>query len=212
MSIPDYNTPGYRIITGDEAGRRRQAIDALICAVRSVFPSAEEVVLPTIERASVYDGIGGDDALKRMTRFSDDSGRDLCLRPEGTNTCRLLARTVWKSRRDVVVFYEARCFRGERPQRGRWREFTQFGLEILNPRKPDDAAFLLTATVKAWADQRGLDFRDGATRGLGYYSGLGFEVHNPALGTASQVCGGGPYPEGVGCAWGVDRLAMETNE
>src|SRR3989304_2327738 len=70
-----------------------------------------------------------------MYIFPDKKGRQLCLRPEGTATCQLLARGPWKSKRDIFVWYETRCFRYERPQAGRYREFTQLGVEILNPTK-----------------------------------------------------------------------------
>lgn len=86
----------------------------------------------------------GPEILGQMYAFPDRKGRSLCLRPEGTATCQLLARGPWKDRRDVRIWYEARCWRYERPQAGRYREFTQIGVEILNPK--EDTSFLIHRT------------------------------------------------------------------
>ena len=45
-------------------------------------------------------------------------------------------------------------------------------------------------------------------RGLAYYTEDGFEISVPSLGAQKQVCGGGSYKEGVGFAFGVDRLML----
>ena len=96
----------------------------------------EEIVLPSLEPASIYTEKAGQEILGQMYTFPDKKGRTLCLRPEGTATCQILADTVWKSERNINLFYLTTCWRYERPQAGRYREFLQFGVEVLNPR-PD---------------------------------------------------------------------------
>jgi histidyl-tRNA synthetase len=49
---------------------------------------------------------------------------------------------------------------------------------------------------------------DGVRRGIGYYTGDGFEAECASLGAQRQVAGGGRYAEGVGWAVGVDRLLL----
>jgi histidyl-tRNA synthetase len=57
------------------------------------------------------------------------------------------------------------------------------------------------------------DLDTSARRGMSYYSGLGFEASNQALGAQKQIAGGGTYAEGVGWAIGVDRcLLLPSNE
>jgi histidyl-tRNA synthetase len=143
-----------------------------------------------------------------MYTFPDKKDRQLCLRPEGTATCQILAETVLKMERDVKLWYLATCWRYERPQAGRYREFLQFGVEILNPRGDvrDELVELATNMVKMFTDQ--FEVNNAAKRGLAYYVEDGFEISCPALGAQKQVCGGGSYKQGCGFAFGVDRLML----
>src|SRR5579864_1092523 len=92
-----------------------------------------EVLLPLLEPAEIYTDKAGKEVLGQMYTFPDKKGRALCLRPEGTATCQLMADSVWKNNRDIKIFYATTCWRYEKPQAGRYREFTQFGVEYLNP-------------------------------------------------------------------------------
>lgn len=142
-----------------------------------------------------------------MWTFRDKGDRDVCLVPEITGIVQELWRDEWsRSAARANVFYEARCYRYERPQRGRYREFTQFGIEMLGERDCGRAKDLLRLCL----DRLGVDyaFDDGARRGLSYYVGDGFEARVESLGAQKQVAGGGAYAEGVGWAVGVDRLML----
>ena len=143
-----------------------------------------------------------------MYVFPDKAGRELCLRPEGTATCQLLARETFKAQRDVKLFYAATCWRYERPQAGRYREFLQFGVEVLNPSLDwrDPLIGLATSMISRWTSE--FVIARQAQRGLAYYLGDGFEIACGALGAQKQVCGGGTYAEGIGFAIGVDRLVL----
>lgn len=143
-----------------------------------------------------------------MYTFPDKKGRELCLRPEGTATCQLMADSMWKMNRDVRIWYATTCWRYERPQAGRYREFTQFGVEILNPRGEvrDSLVELAESMVKKFTDR--YEISKSVKRGLAYYTEDGFEISCPALGAQKQVCGGGSYKQGCGFAFGVDRLML----
>jgi histidyl-tRNA synthetase len=156
----------------------------------------------------VYENKAGTEVLAQMYVFPDKKGRQLCLRPEGTATCQLLARSQFLQQKDVRLWYEARCWRYERPQAGRYREFTQFGVEILNPTRDYDQylAALGVEMVRMFTDNIALS--ENVQRGLAYYVSGGFEVSCLALGAQKQVLGGGRYDEGVGFAIGVDRLML----
>lgn len=137
--------------------------------------------------------------------------RDGVLIPEATAIVQDLYDGTWsKSKpKPVRVFYATRCFRYERPQRGRYREFTQFGVEILGP---DPASYEEEArrTLRACLDASGVPYEwtDDAVRGLSYYTRGGFEAACPSLGAQKQVAGGGTYRQGCGWAIGVDRLTL----
>jgi len=150
----------------------------------------------------------GAEILGQMYAFDDRKGRRLCLRPEGTATCQLLARGPWASRRDAKIWYEARCWRYERPQAGRYREFWQIGVEVLNPRADPMPELVRLAKDLVGLFSRDFQVLERVKRGLAYYVEDGFEIACPALGAQKQVCGGGRYAEGAGFAVGVDRLVL----
>lgn len=168
----------------------------------------DEVLLPLLEPAEIYSNKAGTEVLGQMYTFPDKKGRSLCLRPEGTATCQLLADSMWKMTRDVRIWYATTCWRYERPQAGRYREFTQFGVEILNPRGAvrDELVELAESMVKRFTDR--YEISKAVKRGLAYYTEDGFEISCPSLGAQKQVCGGGSYQQGCGFAFGVDRLML----
>jgi histidyl-tRNA synthetase len=107
------------------------------------------------------------------------------------------------------LFYVSRCYRYERPQLGRYREFTQFGIEILGPaalcRRDEAIALLRTCLTESGVEY---ELKDSVSRGLGYYLEDGFEVESASLGAQRQIGGGGRYKEGVGWALGIDRVLL----
>jgi histidyl-tRNA synthetase len=166
------------------------------------------VILPAIEPAEVYREKMGPEVLGQMYIFPDKKGRNLCLRPEGTATCQLLAKGPWIQRKDVRIWYEARCYRYERPQAGRYREFTQIGVEVLNPRADPMPELIEIAREMVGAAVKTFEVDAQAKRGLAYYTADGFEIRCPILGAQKQVCGGGRYAEGAGFAIGLDRIVL----
>lgn len=165
------------------------------------------IVLPSVEPSTIYTDKAGPEVINQMYVFQDKAERSLCLRPEATATCQLLAQTTYKKFKNLKLFYWQRCYRYERPQAGRYREFTQFGIEILNPTTDWEEALLslaslmLTRTIDA-----PIEISRGVKRGLGIYNANGFEILVNQLGAQKQVVGGGPYENGQGFAIGVDRL------
>jgi histidyl-tRNA synthetase len=202
----DQQARGTRILFGDTAKNRRTLINKLVSVAED--SGFQELCLPIVEKAEIYATKAGVEILNQMYVFKDKGDRDLCLRPEGTATCQLLAKEVFKTQKDIKLFYVTNCFRYERPQAGRYREFTQFGVEILNPTKDYSAELqtLAIAMISEITDK--FEVNSAAKRGLAYYVGDGFEIACPELGAQKQVCGGGSYAEGIGFAFGVDRLLL----
>ena len=153
----------------------------------------------------------GLEILNQMYAFNDKKGRPICLIPEATAIVQEMYKNEWsKTQKTMKLFYLARCYRYEKPQAGRYREFWQFGVEYLGGKSPDDAAevkeilreLMASSGVKDWT------MNDSVKRGLDYYVEDGFEVECPLLGAQKQVAGGGRYETGIGFAIGVDRLLL----
>tara|TARA_B100000614_G_scaffold262909_1_gene300508 strand:+ start:81790 stop:82473 length:684 start_codon:yes stop_codon:yes gene_type:complete len=173
------------------------------------------VLLPTIEMSSIYTDKAGPEVSKQMYVFEDKGGRNLCLRPEVTATCQLLGLNSWRTFPDLKIWYWQNCYRYEQPQEGRYREFRQFGVEVLNPRK-DWTDDLIDLGVNLFAEF-GIDssrfiVSSGVERGLGLYEEAGFEFVADELGAQKQILGGGPYEGGQGFAIGVDRALLMAGE
>lgn len=147
-----------------------------------------------------------------MYSFKDKGSRDICLIPEATAIVQELYRELWEKAapKPVRLFYVARCYRYERPQAGRYREFTQFGVEILGGKPPADREETesVLRDCLAAVGLTGFEFTGTCKRGLDYYVEDGFEVSAPWLGAQKQVLGGGRYATGIGFAIGVDRLVL----
>lgn len=149
-----------------------------------------------------------------MWQFKDQSNRDCCLIPEVTGILQEQFRGRWffeYKKKPKRVFYINRCYRYEKPQMGRYREFTQIGIEILGGRDigayRQEAIDTLKIVLELFADLK-CRFVDSVKRGLGYYTSNGYEVECDALGAQKQIAGGGSYLEGTGWAIGLDRLVL----
>ena len=101
----------------------------------------ERIEIPILERASLYRrslGLGSDVVMKEMYAFEDkkdknDNSEELCLRPEGTaGVMRMLIEEGLTQTLPQRWFYEGAMFRRERPQKGRFRQFHQCGIELLH--------------------------------------------------------------------------------
>ena len=144
-----------------------------------------------------------------MYVFPDKKERSLCLRPEVTATIQLLADKYFKTQKDIKLWYFERCWRYERPQKGRYREFFQFGIEVINPSSSsirDQLVEMAERMVACKTDK--YNVARNVKRGLSYYVEDGFEIIVPSLGAQKQVVGGGRYQQGIGFAIGFDRLML----
>ncbi|WP_144394569.1 ATP phosphoribosyltransferase regulatory subunit [Pleionea sediminis] len=198
---------GVRIISGEESNKRRSLLNKLIRI--SELNGFNEIILPSIEPSSIYVNKAGKEILSQMYEFKDKKGRSICLRPEATATIQLLADKHFRRNKDVRLWYFEPCWRYEKPQEGRYREFFQFGLEVINP-SSDGVKQELIALAESMASLKTQEFDTciSAKRGLNYYTEDGFEIRVPQLGAQKQVVGGGRYQQGIGFAIGFDRLML----
>ncbi|MCF8983425.1 hypothetical protein GIW26_07365 [Pseudomonas syringae] len=172
---------------------------------------AEEAIVPALWGQDTFiEKAGGSEIIGQMWAFEDKAGRACCLIPEATALFQERSEALLEGRREALFFYVARCYRYERPQAGRYREFTQLGLEILSP-SPQQTLLRSQAICTGFLDSLGLDYElnTAVKRGLSYYlEGNGFEVRCSRLGAQQQVVGGGAYREGAGFGIGLERLVL----
>ena len=101
----------------------------------------QPIETPVMESTDLFArGVGADTDIveKQMFTFTDRGGRSLTLRPEGTAGVvrAVLGKRMDQELRPVRVHYSGPFFRAESPQRGRYRQFAQVGVECIGERSP----------------------------------------------------------------------------
>ena len=203
----DSTYKGTRILFAETAKSKRVLLNDMIEILESY--GYQEIMIPIIQKQETFASKVGDENQNMMYNFKDRGNRDLCLSPEYTAIIEKMGSEYFKYNRDVKMFYIGECFRGENTQAGRYRQFTQFGVEVINPSKDylEEMVEISKRLVELVSDN--YDINLDATRGLDYYKdGKGFEISCPELGSSKQVCGGGSYSNGIGFAVGIDRILL----
>lgn len=131
--------------------------------VREVFRSAallygfHELNLPTLEYTEVFargTGESSDIVRKEMYTFLDKGNRSVTLRPEFTaGVMRSIVSNKLYATEDlpIKIFYEGPAFRYERPQLGRYRQFTQFGVEAIGLDNAEADAETILLAIQAYS-------------------------------------------------------------
>ncbi len=133
---------GTRDFLPDEM-RKRRIIEERMRALAERW-GYEEIRTPTFERAELFTLKSGQEILKEMYEFADKGGRHLALRPEITaSVTRLYLNELKMAPKPTRWYYFGNCFRYEEPQKGRFREFWQFGTEIIGSDSPAAQAELI---------------------------------------------------------------------
>jgi len=109
----------------------------------------QEVVTPTFEHLELFTLKSGEGVVGELYNFKDKGDREMTLRPELTApVMRMFVNEMQALPRPLKLFYFENCFRYERPQKGRFREFWQFGVELIGSEGPDaDAEVISLATA-----------------------------------------------------------------
>lgn len=198
-----------------------------VCLINSgvafIKAGFEEIILPSLWSGQTFvEKAGGSDILEQMYLLKDRGERDVCLIPEATGIIQELFRDNFfkqSSNPDYTrkLFYVARCYRYEAsPQKGRQREFTQLGVEIVTTKESLKMQYKQECMdlLKNILDSEGTvyDFCPTVKRGLSYYVEDGFEVECDYMGSQKQIAGGGLYKEGVGFAIGLDRWKIALDD
>ncbi|SEP66996.1 histidyl-tRNA synthetase [Ectothiorhodospira magna] len=120
----------------------------------------QEIRLPIVEHTELFARSIGevtDIVSKEMYTFEDRNGDSLTLRPEGTASCvRAGVEHGLLHNQQQRLWYMGPMFRHERPQKGRYRQFHQIGVEAFGMAGPDIDAELILMTARMW-QRLGLD-------------------------------------------------------
>lgn len=121
-----------------------------------------EYETPLLEDTELYLKKSGGELSSQLFRFDDQGGRNVTLRPEVTAS---LARLAAANQRDfpkpLKWFEIGQCFRYEKPQKGRGREFFQFNVDVLGEAGVQADAELLAVAI---GTMKALGFREGDFR------------------------------------------------
>ncbi len=137
---------GTRDFLPEEMKKRRKVENI----IRKVFESYgyEEIMTPTFEHIELITAKSGEEIRRSIYNFRDKGNRELALRPELTApVMRVYANELQFKPKPIRLYYIANCFRYERPQAGRFREFWQAGVELIGSSSP-----MAVAEIIALAD------------------------------------------------------------
>ncbi|WP_101697421.1 histidine--tRNA ligase [Clostridium minihomine] len=117
-----------------------QTVEQVIREEAALFGFGE-IRTPVFEHTELFQRSVGettDVVQKEMYTFEDKGGRSITLRPEGTAGAvrALLEHAMYNDGLPVKLYYFTSCYRYEKPQAGRLREFHQFGIEVFGPASP----------------------------------------------------------------------------
>lgn len=129
---------GTRDLIGEDAARHFHVVETARRVTR--LYGFSEWQTPIFEDTRVFSrtlGETSDVVTKEMYSFEDRGGDFITLRPEGTaGVCRALITNGLTQTLPQKVFYAGPMFRYERPQKGRYRQFHQIGVELLGAASP----------------------------------------------------------------------------
>ena len=132
-----------------------QKVEGTVKNVISAY-GYNEVRMPIVEMTHLFSRAIGevtDVVEKEMYTFEDRNGDSLTLRPEGTAGCvRSGIENGLLYNQEQRLWYMGPMFRHERPQKGRYRQFHQCGVEVFGLDGPDVDAELIMMTARMWRE------------------------------------------------------------
>lgn len=138
---------GTQDFTSEEMQKRRY----LETSIRTTFQNYgyREVQTPTFENLELFTLKSGEGIINEIYSFEDKGGRKLALRPELTApVMRFYVEKLQMEPKPLKLFYFGNCYRYDRPQKGRYREFMQAGCELIGADNPEAYAEIIAMAYK----------------------------------------------------------------
>lgn len=148
MAAPIFQAlPGFRDFTPRECAVRNYLFETWRSVARRC--GFLEYETPILEDTALYLKKSGGELSSQLFRFQDQGERDVTLRPEVTaSLARLVAQHYREYPKPIKWFEIGQCFRYEKPQKGRGREFNQFNVDILSEASPAADAELISLAIE----------------------------------------------------------------
>ena len=149
MAAPAFQAlPGFRDFTPRECAIRNYLFETWRGVARRCGYSEYET--PILEDTGLYLKKSGGELSSQLFRFEDQGGRDVTLRPEvSPSVARLVAQHQRDFPKPIKWFEIGQCFRYEKPQKGRGREFHQFNVDIFGEPGPSADAELIALAIES---------------------------------------------------------------
>ena len=119
--------------------------------IRSTFKKYgyNEIQTPVFETLELFTSKSGEGIINEIYSFQDKGGRNLALRPELTApVMRMYIDRLQMEPKPLKLFYFGNCYRYDRPQKGRYREFMQAGCELIGVNTPEAYSELIAMGYK----------------------------------------------------------------
>lgn len=148
MAGPSFQAlPGFRDFIPRECAVRNYLFETWRSVARRC--GYVEYESPILEDTGLYLKKSGGELSGQLFRFEDQGGRDVTLRPEVTaSLARLVAEHQRNFPKPLKWFEIGQCFRYEKPQKGRGREFHQFNVDIIGEGGPAADAELIALAIE----------------------------------------------------------------
>lgn len=137
---------GTRDFSPEDMEKRRYVEDV----IRRVSDSFgfREISTPMFESSELFIMRSGPEVVDQMYVFKDKGDRELALRPELTaSVMRFFVEKLKNYPKPLKIYYLGPCFRYERPQKGRYREFQQYGAELFGGGSLDSDVEIINLAV-----------------------------------------------------------------
>ncbi|WP_054835869.1 histidine--tRNA ligase [Methanobrevibacter arboriphilus] len=162
---------GTRDFLFDEMRERKKCENTL----RKVFETYayQEIKTPLFEDLKLFTTKSGEQIVDQLYNFTDKSDREITLRPEITApVARLYINELQKTAKPIKLYYFGSCFRYERPQKGRFRQFWQFGCELIGAKSPEGGEAEAIAMAEQSLEDLGINTAEIHINHLGIIRGL----------------------------------------
>lgn len=149
---------GTRDFLSNEMKQRKYVENTL----RRVFENYGygEIKTPIFEDLKLFTEKSGEAIKEEIYHFKDKGERDLALRPELTApVARLYLNELQRHAKPIKMYYFGSCFRYERPQAGRFRQFWQFGCELIGGKSPEAEAEVIAMAAHALEEMGLKDYK-----------------------------------------------------
>lgn len=170
---------GTRDFLFEEMKERREIENTL----RRVFETYGygEINTPLFEDLALFTKKSGEEITGQIYHFQDKSGRELALRPELTApVSRLYINELQKSPKPLKMYYFGSCFRYERPQKGRYRQFWQMGCELIGGKSPESEAEIIAMAAHS-LEELGVEDFEIHIGNLGIIRGILHQANAPKI-------------------------------